>query len=139
MCDCCFTPVYPGFTIFTVFFTRTCYPDISYFAADLTGIQTRFYSQDLSRYFWWFICRGEGTVESFPDSCTGKSFLELHIKDLRDPPTPNTELNLTSFPWELALQDLKDIAGVTFADPSVEYRWLGDGKTLLEFYLLLKL
>ena len=69
-------------------------------------------------------------MDSFPESCNGTSFLELHIKDFREPPILNKELNLTTFPWDLALQDLKDVTGLTFRDPQVEYKWLGEGKKL---------
>ena len=75
-------------------------------------------------------------MESYPNSCNETSFLELHIKDFRDPPTPNTELNLTTFPWELALQDLKDVAGLTFSDSEVVYKWLGDGNSFKTIYLI---
>ena len=69
------------------------------------------------------------------ESCTGTSALELHIKDTRDPPTLNAKLNLTTFPWDLALQDLKDFTGLTFSDPQVEYKWLGEGTNWFGFFL----
>ena len=96
-----------------------------YVLSDDQRIKTRFFSQDLSKYFWMFECTNGGGVSSY-ESCTGTSVFELHIKDIRDPPTVGTELNLNVFPWGFALQDLKDFTGLTISE--LTYTWLGIGE-----------
>ena len=97
--------------------------------SDEFGYLIRYYSQDLSKYFWMYLCEGDGLVrvDSFPDSCNGTAYLELHARDFRQDPVVIKELDLNGFPWDLASQDLMDIAGLRFTDSSVEYTWRGEG------------
>ena len=95
---------------------------------DGESLQARFFSQDLSKYFWYFECyQRDANTDSF-QSCTGCGRLfELHIKDNRTPPTLDAELDLNGIPWGLVSQDFTDFTGLEFDDPKVKYFWTGEG------------
>ncbi|XP_052818260.1 uncharacterized protein LOC128244285 [Mya arenaria] len=78
----------------------------------------RFYSQDLSRYFWWFICITPAT-----NGGCDFGFFDLQIRDNREGMAG--EINLNGLPWDKISADLKLIQGKTFDDPLVRYAWLG--------------
>ena len=91
-------------------------------------LQARFFSQDLSKYFWFFECyQRDANADSF-QSCTGCGRLfELHIKDNRTPSTLDAELDLNGIPWGLVSQDFTDFTGLEFDDPKVKFFWTGEG------------
>ena len=78
---------------------------------------TRFISQDASKYFWWFICVDGGSVRSF-DACD-KGLFYLYIRQ-----NFGTELDLTGLPWGKIAEDLEDFTGLKMED--AEYTWLGE-------------
>ena len=83
--------------------------------------ETRFISQDPSRYFWWFICL-DGSARSFA-SCD-EGFFDLNIPDNRE----TEELDLAGLPWDKIAEDLEDFTGLQFDDvrDDVKYAWLGE-------------
>ena len=81
-----------------------------------SAADTRFISQDASKYFWWFICL-EGSVRSF-NACT-KGFFNLNI--LRN--FGVAEIDLSGLPWDKIAEDLEDFTGLQFDD--VKNIWLG--------------
>ena len=77
---------------------------------------TRFISQDPSKYFWWFICLEGGSVRSF-EACDKRLFY-LYIRQ-----NFGTELDLTGLPWDKISKDLEDFTGKKIKE--AEYTWLG--------------
>ena len=87
----------------------------------------RFFSQDLSNYFWMLACY-DGPVDSFGSCKFG--YFDLHI------PARNSleeDIDLTGLKWDKIAEDLYEFTGLTFDNTKLEvkYTWKGNSKIVI--------